>query len=292
MQEKQDPALQGRRLRTALRKARIRAGLTQQEAALSLDWSRSKIRRIEIGESHISTPDLRALLDLYGVTDAVAVSDLVAMARRSRWKRWDDYRDVLPRGFVTYLGFESSAATIREYESSVVPGLLQTEEYMRITLRAMSGSDFPAEDIERRVQARRERQELLYREGGPSAHFIIDEAALRRRVSPGTSVMPRQLEYIRRLACRPNVSVQILPFAAGEHAGMAGPFIHLEFPGRTDADLVYLERNRNDFVERNSTHDTQRYLTFFRQLEGKALPAAGLDRFIDTLLADMNGNDG
>jgi transcriptional regulator with XRE-family HTH domain len=290
MREKQDPALQGRRLRTALREARIRAGLTQQEAAVSLDWSRSKIRRIETGESHVSTPDLRALLDLYGVTDTATVSDLVSMARRSRWKPWDDYRDVLGRGFLTYLGFESSAATIREYESSVVPGLLQTEEYMRITLRAMSGSDFTAADIERRIQARQERQELLYREGGPNAHFIIDEAAVRRWVSPGSAVMPRQLEHIRRLAGRPNVSVQILPFAAGEHAGMAGPFIHLEFPGPTDADLVYLERGRNDLVERNSAHDTQRYLGFFRQLEAIALPAAGLDSFIDSLLAERNGD--
>jgi transcriptional regulator with XRE-family HTH domain len=289
MREKQDPALQGRRLRTALREARIRAGLTQQEAAVSLDWSRSKIRRIEIGESHVSTPDLRALLDLYGVTDATTVNDLVAMARMSRWKPWDDYRDVLSRGFLTYLGFESSAAMIREYESSVVPGLLQTEEYMRITLRAMSGNDVTAADIERRIQARRERQVLLHRNGGPSAHFILDEAAVRRRVSPGTAVMARQLEHIRAIARRPNVSVQILPFTAGEHAGMAGPFIHLEFPGPTDADLVYLERGRNDFVERNSAHDTQRYLGFFRQLEAIALPPARLDRFIDTLLADMNG---
>src|SRR5438477_3975398 len=138
MPEAPDPTVQRRRLRAELRSARTEAGLTQRQAAEALDWSPSKLLRIENGSVSISTTDLKALLALYGIQDPVKIEELVRMAQSARRHTWSAYRDVFSHEFIVYLGYESSASIIRQVEPLLIPGLLQTEEYADVILRLAS----------------------------------------------------------------------------------------------------------------------------------------------------------
>jgi transcriptional regulator with XRE-family HTH domain len=282
----QDPAVQGRRLRVALRDARQAKRLTQKEVARTLEWSPSKLLRIENGAVSVTTTDLKALLNVYGITEQQRVDELVEMARIAKRQPWATYRDVLTPEFMVYLSYESSAAVLRQFEPLLIPGLIQTEEYARATIRILSASGVSDEVVERRVQARLERQDLLAREDAPQMLFIMDEAAIRRQVGRGT-IMIRQLEHLKDMAKHPKVNIQILPFGVGEHPGMKGPFIVLEFPGPEDDNLLYLENSRGDLVSRDDPEDTASYVDTFIALEDLATPKGRLDDVIDRVIAQM-----
>ncbi|MGC1285066.1 MAG: helix-turn-helix transcriptional regulator, partial [Streptosporangiaceae bacterium] len=180
----QDPSFYRRRVREALRKAREAAGITQRDAAAALDWSMSKLVRIEAGSVGISTTDLRALLGLYAIDDENLINQLVDMARASKERPWfSRYQNILSQAFAQYLGYESSAAVIRGFQPLTMPGLLQTDDYARAILEASRASE-----IEERVDLRMSRQELLEREEIPAVFYILDEAALHRLVG-GPTVM-------------------------------------------------------------------------------------------------------
>lgn len=284
----QDPFVMGRRLRTALRDARFKSGLSQREAAERLDWSASKIVRIESGDSGITTTDLLALLACYGVDDQGRIQELVQMARASRAQSWSSFRDIFPREFFVYLSFEAASSRIRTFESSLIPGLLQTEAYARAVNAAFSGPEVSVSVIERRIEARMRRQELLERRDAPQAHFILDESVIRRRVGPGTTLMHQQLEHLMVLAARPNIRVQILPFAAGEHPGMAGTFVCLEFPDAGDGDVVFLERAGGDRITRDSPQETRKYFGYFYALEELAHSPDETSEIINAIIAEMH----
>jgi transcriptional regulator with XRE-family HTH domain len=220
MEPTPDPAVQRRRLIVELRRARVRAGFTQKQVAEELDWSLSKLLRIESGQIGISTTDLRALLDHYGIHDAAQRSQLVTLAQHSRRQTWTEFRDVLHPDFMVYLRYESAAALIRDFNGTFVPGLLQTEEYARAVIRTLT-QDESEIDIDRQVQVRMRRQEILDRADPPRLHFILDESVIRRRIG-GTRVMRRQLIQLKALAERSHVTIQILPFSFGSHLGMSG----------------------------------------------------------------------
>lgn len=153
-----DSHVHRRRLQAAVRQARIDAGRTQPEVARALDWSLSKVVRIESGAVGVSTTDLKALLELYGVDDTPRVAAVLDDARRARRPAsWADYSDVYGKEFIAYLGFESSATEVRQFQAGLVPGLLQTEAYARSVLTAVRKGD----DIERLVEARMKRQHLI-----------------------------------------------------------------------------------------------------------------------------------
>lgn len=263
-----DPTVQRRRLLVELRRARTEAHLTQREVAARLDWSPSKLLRIENGSVGISAVDLRALLAEYGAKDRRKIDELVQLAKESKRQPYSEYRDVLAQPFLTYLGFEASASIIRQFEPQLVPGLLQTEEYALAVLTALNpGGDEAL--IQRRVEARMQRQDLLEQEDAGEFWFILDEAVIRRQVG-GPGVMSRQLERIRELGTKKQINVQIVPFSAGAHYGMGGPFVVLEFNDPEADSLLFVENERGDLVSRDASDDISTRLESFWVLEGLA----------------------
>lgn len=263
------PTVKRRRLSAALRQHRIDAGLSAAEAAKRLDWDPSKVARME--RNQWKRPDLRDikdLLDLYGVADERRREALLTLARDSRQRGWwanyqDIFRTSLPE-------FESGASVIWTYECLVIPGLLQIAEYAGAVFRA--GEVVDDKVIERRVEARMARQELLTREGAPSLIALIDEAALLKLVG-GPEVMQKQLRHLIAMASRPNVRIQVVPNSAGAHKSLAGSFVILDFPSPSeDPSLVYLETPTDSlWLEKPEEH--RRYTLIFNQVQGLALSA-------------------
>ena len=258
----QDPAALRRQLLKELRRYRSDGGLTQKDVANAMDWSASKVIRIESGSVTISTNDLRALLSYYGVKDNDVVADLVRMAKDSRRQSFSDYRPHLSQTLLQYYAYESSAWIIRQFEPAYVPGLLQTEEYTRAILL---GNGHSSEDLELRIQARAERQQLLDRDEPPQMFFVLDEAVVRHEVG-GPRVMARQRAYLQELNERAQISVQIVPYATGAYPGLAGPFVLLEFPGSEGDTVLYLE-GRDDYVTRDDPDQIGKYLDIFQRME-------------------------
>ena len=242
-----DPTIHRRRLRSELRKAREAAGKTQRETAAAMDWSMSKLIRIETGDVRISTNDLRALLNYYGV-DGGRVEALVEVARAAREQpHWARYRDVASPEYLAFLGYESSAAIIRNFEPILIPGLLQTEEYARAVLTEVE----PMQRVDPLVDLRVERQELLVRPKPPSLHFIIDEAAIRRAVG-GPEVMRRQLQHVKDLTSEPHVHIRVVPFEVGMYPKMRVPYVLIEFDAPEDEDILFVEYPNGDTVIREN----------------------------------------
>lgn len=284
----QDPTVQRRRLRTELRKARDAAGLRQADVASAMDWSPSKLIRIERGDVSVSTNDLKALLNHYGVKDRARVNLLLDLAKAARGGSfYDQYGDLLKPGFKEYLAYEASASVIRQYDPVLVPGLLQTEEYGRAILEHMAG--FGQDAVDKAWEVRQHRQELVDRENPPDFLCVIDEAALRRRVGRG-QVMRRQLERLREAAAEPYITIQIMPFAHGAHPGMAGNFILLEFADPSLVDMVHLE-SVNQITVRDDTELIAQYLDRFDQLQDLAFSPEDSVAFLEKLISDMSSAD-
>lgn len=266
-----DPAIHRRRLRSELRKAREAAGMTQRNVATAMDWSPSKLIRIETGAVNISTNDLRALLSHYGI-DQTRIDSLIEVARSAREQpRWNLYRDVAAPEYIAFLGYESSASVIRNFEPHLVPGLLQTEEYAREVIGAIH--DYDPNEVDPLVDLRMQRQELLAHEP-PSAsfHFIMDEAVIRRMVG-GRDVMRRQLRRVRELVDQPNVSIRIVPFEKGVYPRFRVPYVLFEFPDPEDEDVLYVEDPLGELLIRENTPEEKGkitpvdYLGFFWSIE-------------------------
>lgn len=286
--QEQDPTVQRRRLRVELRNARDAARLRQADVAQAMDWSLSKLMRIERGEVSVSTNDLRALLSHYGVKDRTKVNELLELARSARGASfYDQYTPFLKPGFAEYLAYEASASVIRQYEPVVIPGLLQTEEYARGLFEGVGRATPEAAD--KGWTVRQHRQNLVDRERPPEMRYILDEAALRRHVGPGHA-MRRQLERIKEFAAEPHVSIQIMPFHRGAHPGMAGSFVLLEFTDPNLADLLYLE-SINFSTIRDDTELIARYLDRFAELERLALSEDESIDFLDKMIGEMSLTD-
>ena len=240
MAEVQGSVIQRGRLTRELRRIRKDAGMTQDQVAAEMEWSLSKLIRIEGGGVSISISDLRSLLALYQITDEGQVAELVDLARAARQRAWfTAYRDITSPQYVTFVGYEAAASIVRQFEPTLIPGQLQTEEYARaVTL------EYAADRVDKLVEVRIRRQELL-EEPRRQFFFILDEAVIRRQVGAPTNpgVMRRQLRSLVESARQPNITIEIVPFSAGVHPGMKGPFTLLEFPG-DDEDVLYLENAR------------------------------------------------
>jgi hypothetical protein len=198
------------------------------------------LSRIETGRSPTRTPYLNALLELYGVDDPGQRRVMQEMARdghqRGWWAVWDG---VLPTGFGIWFGLEAEAASLRVYEAQVVHGLLQTEDYARKVMSTVRMGR-TAEEIERLVELRMRRQDVLHRPYPLDLWHIVDEAVLRRMAGP-SRVMHEQLEHLYEACHWPNVTLQVLGFGSGLHPGLGGSFTIIKFPERLDPDVVYTE---------------------------------------------------
>lgn len=274
----QDPSFYRRQVREVLRKAREQSGLTQQQAATALDWSISKVVRIEAGTVGVSTTDLRAMLQLYKISDESEVKDLAEMTRIARRRPWfSKYQNVLTPAFAQYLGYESSASAIRGFQPLTIPGLFQTDEYATAILEVRR-----ATRIDERVALRVARQELLDRDDRPEIFYIIDEAALHREVG-GPVAMRRQLRYLIEISRRPKVSLKVVPFAAGAHPSMTGSFTILEFPNR-DEDVLYLETAGGSVTSREDQDRVSEYRENFDLLSSQALEDVKAEELIEELI--------
>src|SRR6202451_3722239 len=206
-------------LGTQLRRLREARGITAQEAARAIRGSESKISRIELGRNAVREIDIADLLSLYGISDRTEREQLLSLASRANqpgW--WQQYQDVLPAWFQSYIGLEESAESIRSYDSQFVPGLLQTEGYAAAVLAL---GDFSLDEAERLVAIRKERQ-ARFIPGAMRLWAIIDEVALRRPVG-GVPVLRSQLEYLIEACQEERLTLQVTPFAAAGHAA-PGPF--------------------------------------------------------------------
>jgi transcriptional regulator with XRE-family HTH domain len=222
-----------------LQDLREKAGLSYEQVAQSLDVTHITIRRMEKAEVGLKIPYVEKLLGMYELS-ADEISGFLALARQANqpgW--WHRYRDVLPDWFSAFVSLEGEASAIRAYEPHYVPGLLQTEDYARAVLRA-GLPHAPDADIERTVQLRMERQSLLTRPDPPLLWAVMDETVVRRAIG-GPDVMRAQIGRLIECAAMPNVLLQIMPFAAGPHPAMYGPFHVFRFQLRELPDIVCAE---------------------------------------------------
>lgn len=237
--------------------------MTADQAAREVGISKSALSRIENAQVSVLPPVARSLLELYGVEgpDIEALMQVAREARKRGW--WHSYSDVLPEWFEVYVGLEAEAAEIKTYQPQLVPGLLQTADYARAIIRA-GHPDAPDEEVERRVELRLRRQRA---ENGPKLWVVLDEAGLHRTVG-GPAVMRTQLERIIKAAASPGITVQVLPFAAGEHGSMGSAFYVLTFPEPTDPGVVYVETRAGSlYLEGQEVRD---YTVVFNHLVATA----------------------
>ena len=262
-----------------LRRLREAADVTPEQAGYEIRASRSKISRMETGQVGLKARDITDLLALYGVTDEQVQSRFLHLAHQSsRPDWWAKYGDILPGWFENYLGLESVSSTIRTFEIQFVHGLFQTEDYARAVTR-LGHQTAPAAEIERRVGLRVKRQDLLARADPPRMWSVMDEAVLRRPVG-GPAVMRAQLRRLIEAAGLPQVTVQVVPFARGGHAGASGSFTVLRFEEQDLPDVVYIEQLTGAvYLEERS--DVEHYLEVMDQLSGEALTPTATTRFIE-----------
>jgi transcriptional regulator with XRE-family HTH domain len=270
-----------RRLRSELRRVRETASLTQDQVATAMDWSLSKVIRIENGAVGISTNDLKALLDLYGVTEPTRVDDLVGLAQSARQRArvwWSGYRAAISPQYLTYLGYEGEATAILQFHPAVVPVLLQTEAYMRAILRDTPLTPIAPEAIETLVKVRLSRQHhVLEQPAPPEIVNVLDEAVLRRVVGKPHE-MRDQLRHLLQLAKQPGFEIQVLRFSAGANPGVNGPFAILEFPDAREPDVVALDGGPNVVFLHEDEESVLRYREVFSRLREIALtPRDSLD---------------
>src|SRR6266550_3021310 len=205
----QNPTLRGRRLAMELQRRRQATGMSREEVARQLEWSTSTLFRIETGRS------------------------------RPQPGRWHSFRDVLPNPYEVYIGLEAGAASIRNFEPVVVPGLLQTADYAREIFRN-GPIELDSNDVERLIEVRLARQEILTRDDRPRLWAAIDEAVVHRVIG-GVGVMRGQLRHLAESAQQGKTTIQVVPYRAGARAGAIGAFVILDFPEATDPDVVYVE---------------------------------------------------
>jgi len=259
------PTVRRRRLSGELRRLRDQAKLTIDDVAEKLSCSASKISRIETGHVGVTPRDTRDMLKLYGVEpdQLEALVQLAKEARRKGW--WHSYNEVFTGAFV---GLEAETSSLRAYQALLVPGLLQTEDYMRAVISA-ARPDATEAHVEKRVKARLARQRLLTDIDPPRYWAVIDEAVLCRMVG-GPKVMHAQLNWLIARASLPHVTIQVLPFNAGAHAGMEGPFLILGFPEQADPDVVYVD-NTTAGIYLEEPAEILRYTLMFDHLRAAAL---------------------
>lgn len=267
-----------------LRRLREQAGMTSERAAASIRGSHSKISRMEHGRVGFKERDIADLLTLYGVLEGPEREALLNLAKEANtpgW--WQAYSDILPIWVEPYFGLEAAASFIREFELQFVPGILQIEEYARAVIRL--GNLLSEEEVIRRARARVSRQELLDRPDAPKVWAVLDEGALRRGIG-GRDVMRAQVEHLISMCDHPQVTLQILPFSAGAHRAMGGPFTILRYTEPDLRDVVYIEQLTSALYLDKPT-EVDAYLEVIEEVCLQADPAAKTPGFLKSVLGNL-----
>jgi len=271
-------------LGTQLRRLREAAGITREEAGHAIRASHAKISRLELGRVGFKERDVADLLTLYGVTGEAERADVLELMRQANTKVWwQQHSDLLPNWFETYLRLEQVARVIRTYQLQFVPGLLQSEEYARAVIG--HGHSRSTDELDRRVQLRMERQQMLHQPEAPHLWAVIDEAALTRPFGP-TRVMRDQLRYLLEASAAPNIHVQVLPFRSGAHAAAGGSFSILRFAEPDLPDVVYLEQ-LTSAVYLDKRADVEDYVLIMERVTVQAETPAQSRDTLRRLLGDL-----
>jgi transcriptional regulator with XRE-family HTH domain len=272
-------------LGTQLRRLREAAGISREAAGHAIRASHAKISRLELGRVGFKERDIVDLLALYGVTDDDERAQIMSLMRQANTRGWwQQHSDVLPSWFEMYLRLEQEAQSVRTFEAQLLPGLLQSEAYARAVIRLFFPS-VPAHEVDRRAQMRLTRQKVLMQPSGPRLWAIVDESALNRPVG-SNAVMRAQLEHILDITAQPNVTMQVLPFLAGGHAAMGGPFTILRFAQSELPDIVYLEQyNSATYLDRRA--DVEDYLWAMERLGVAAMTPVQSRARVRELLAAL-----
>ncbi len=251
---------------------REKAGLSFDQAAEAIYSSAWTVRRMERAEGGLKPLTVKGLLVAYGVTDPSEIDAFLALARQaSKPGWWHSYQDVLPSWFSTFIGLEESASLIRGYDPHSVPGLLQTPGYARASVRT-GFPDSTDEEAERRVALRLARQRILSRPDPPRLWLIIDETALRRpAATTGPVIMREQLAALLAAAAQPNITLQVLPFTAGMHPAMYGPFRLFRFDHPDQPDIVYGESLTSAYYI-DEANETATYTQALDHISAQAAP--------------------
>ncbi|MFG3577815.1 helix-turn-helix domain-containing protein [Micromonospora chersina] len=280
-----------RQLGRLLRQYRTEAGVTLDAAAEALEYSRQKIWRIECGLGAVRVLDVKAMCELYGVSAELtdAMKGLAAETKSKGW--WHAYGDAVPSWFELYVGLESAAAHLREYGDNLIPGLLQTRAYALGLYQP--GSRLSVEERERAVEVRLQRQSLLTRRlpQAPRLETVLSEAVLRRTVR-GPGVMTGQLTRLLEVSELPNVSLRIVPFAAGPHPGsVAGSFVILDFPaskgGRAPEPSVVYSESLTGALYLDKPDELRAYENAWTGLDALALSEAESRDMIKRVIGEM-----
>jgi transcriptional regulator with XRE-family HTH domain len=280
MGDSTSPLMLRRRLRTELRTARLESNLTQEQVARAMEWSMSKMNRIEKAKSGISANDLRVLLPFLGIKDKVRADELIDLGRAAReipW--WSRYKEVAPEKLLELIDYESAASAVSQFEPMFVPGILQTEEYARAVLQVFYDEKSAAERLTAMVELRTRRIGLLTRENAPNFSFVLDEPVIHRVVG-SSAIMGRQFHHLASIAKLPNVTIQVVPFTAGPHPGMKGPFEVVQFADEPDDNIVFLEGPQGDIISEDQK-ETRSYLEAFTRITAASLsPSDSVKRLL------------
>jgi transcriptional regulator with XRE-family HTH domain len=264
------PTIRRRQLGLELRRLRTAAGLTGTQAAAELGKDQSRVSRLETGAGAATVPELKVLLDLYGATTE-ETAELLDLARNSgRRESWTVHYSAAPKQFRRFIQLEREAAQLCSYQPELLPGLIQTEGFIRVTFGMMAdlwGID--QTEMESRIRLRLDRQAILTTDSPPELRIVVNEAALRRPIG-GPTVMRAQLLRAAEVADRPNITIQVLPFAVGEHPALGASFLLLRFPNESVPATVYLEdADTASYLEQ--PEEISRYSVMFDRLTQMAL---------------------
>lgn len=247
-EDQPDSTLPRRQLGRALREAREGAGFTLEQAAREMEIGKTSVIRVEKGHNDkIKLRDVEGYGRIYGL-DEQRLEELKSLAQETATKSWwQGFRHLMRSGYGTYLGLESGASRLTVYQPIIVPGLLQLIDYARAIERPFLPGDTPA-DLERRVEVRLRRTAILTRQHNPiAADFILHECVLHTVIG-SREIMAAQLRHMADMSTRPNITLRILPFAAGlpGNATPVLPYIILDFPADsrsfgTEPPVVYTE---------------------------------------------------
>lgn len=260
MSDVRSPTLRRRELGARLRELRLARGLTVEQVSELLLCSPSKVSRMETGHRGATLRDVRDLCQIYDLTDTSQVEYLMGLVREAKQQAWWQSYDL---DYATYVGLEQAATTLSYYQSTIVPGLLQTVGYARAMHEGSMPAEFTPERADKLIEVRMRRQQVLTRDPPLQLRVVLDEAVLHRVVG-GPGVMADQLRHFNTIAKRPNVTLQVIPFSIGAHPAMENMFNIIEF-GDVAPSVVYVEGLMGWlFLEREN--DVKRYAQVFKYL--------------------------
>ncbi len=271
-----------RRLSAELKRMREEAGLSSAHVAQRMGWNQTKVNRLERGEwKRLKEDDLRNLATLYGVTTTDRQDALVSMAKQASTKGWwTHYTDVLGTG--AYVALETTATGLQFYSGMLVPGLLQTANYAKAVIRGFGVTDDA--EVQRRLEARLRRQDLLERDT-PTIAAVIDEAALRKNVG-GPLTMSEQMIHLCLLNEQGKASIRVLPDSVGAHRGLGGHFVILDFAREQDEPVVFIDDGHKGCF-REEPEEIESYRVIYDSVRGPALNSADSDAFMRKLIDEL-----